>query len=260
MIYDLLHAYKDYLLTFYRPDTAETYYKKICTLFEGQSLVDTIKRLDVDMVMGKLSEVKHKNRFSQYKNAFMHFCAFQGINLAYDTLKHIKELETGTRKKRRKLGAVDFTEVDKKIKRIRNKRLKISYQAIIATGLRVSEIADISPMGCIVTDKEITFNFTAKGGVNAVATITKASYPKLYKDIGVFIESDSNAQDKSLFYSADYLQKKARELGFTCHDLRRAFAKLEYKKCRSKTAVMKKLRHTSKRTTNIYLRSKVKID
>jgi len=257
MKYDLLNAYKNYLLALYRPDTAQTYYKKLCTLFDGQSLTDTMSNLDIDKILGNLSAIKHKNRFSQFKNAFLHFCTFQNITLSANSLEIIKQLEACTRKKHRKLNSVDFAQVDKRIKHIRNKKLKLSYQAIIVTGLRVSELASISSNDCTITDDTITFAFVGKGGTSEVVMIQECAYSKLYHDLVDFIEGTK--EDKKVFYSANYLQKQAKKLGFSCHDLRRACAKLEYKKCRSKKQVMEKLRHASIKTTKIYLKSKVKI-
>ena len=257
MKYDLLSAYRDYLSELYRPSTADTYYKKLCTLFEGQSLIDTAHNLDIDRILDNLSTVKHKNRFSQFKNAFLHFCVFQNIVLSDDTLKAIEQIGKSTKKKHRKLKPVDFTQVDKKIKRIRNKKMKLSYQTIIATGLRISELASISQNNCTITDGEIIFTFVGKGGASEIVTIGAAEYSKLYHGLKELIQS--TPKDKKLFYSANYLQRQAKELGFACHDLRRAFAKLEYKKCRSKTVVRNKLRHSSIKTTNKYLRVLVKI-
>lgn len=259
MLYDLLKAYKCALLQKLAPASATIYYKKLCLLLEGQSIFDPVGNLDMDKILDKLSEVKHKNRFSQFKNAFLYFCEFQNIALPANTLEHIKTLEQNTRKKRRKLKVVEYSAVDKKIKRLRNKRLKLSYQTMIATGLRVSELSSIAPSGCSITSEAITFSFTAKGGTNGVVTIPAAPYPNLYKDLQLLIESARQAKERKLFYSAGYLQKEAKKLDFVCLDLRRAFAKLEYKKCRCKSEVMKKLRHKSIKATNIYLRSKVKV-
>jgi len=259
MKYDLLNAYRDYLLASYRPSTANTYYKKLCTLFEGQSLTDTANALNIDKILDNLSTIKHKNRFSQSKNAFLHFCKFQNISLPADTLETIEQLGKSTRKKHRKLSNVEFAEVDKKIKHIRNKKLKLSYQTIIATGLRVSELASISPKDCTISDDTITFAFIGKGGASELVEIDATTYPKLYRDIKEIIQSSSHNQNKRLFYSVNFLQRKVKELGFGCHDLRRAFAKLEYKKCKSKTQIMEKLRHSSFKTTKIYLKSKVKV-
>jgi len=257
MKYDLLSAYKNYLLVLYRPDTANTYYKKLCTLFEGQSLTDTANNLDIDKILDNLGTIKHKNRFSQSKNAFLHFCVFQNITLSADILEIIEQLERTTRKKHRKLKPIEFVQVDKKIKRIRNKKLKLSYQTIIATGLRVSELSGINPENCTVTNNTITFSFVGKGGKNEVVEVQAAAYSKLYQSLKELI--DGTSKDKKIFYSANYLQRQAKELGFTCHDLRRACAKLEYKKSRSKKQVKEKLRHANIKTTKIYLKSKVKI-
>jgi len=257
MIYDLLASYKDYLLETYRPATAETYYKRLSTLFEGQSISNTASKLDIEKVLEKLSTIKHRNYFSQSKNAFLHFCEFQDISLSADTLGNIKELEEVTRKKYRKLDPIDYTQVNTKIKHIKNKKLKLCYQVIVATGLRVSELAGISASDCLISGDEITFHFTGKGGKQEAVTLQAVEYPRLYQGVREFIEKTPS--NRKLFYSANYLQTKAKELGFKCHDLRRAYAKIEHKKCRSKAQVMKKLRHSSIKNTNIYLRSKVKI-
>jgi len=257
MKYDLLNAYKDYLLTSYRPQTANTYYKKLCTLFEGQSFSYTSNNLNIDKIMEKLGKIKHKNHFSQSKNAFLRFCEFLHINLSVDTLELIKELEENTRKKYRKLKPVEFNQVDKKIKHIKNKKLKLCFQTIVATGFRISELASITSNNCTIADDGITFAFIGKGGASEVIELQASTHPKLYQSLKELIESTS--MDKRIFYSANYLQRQTKELGFGCHDLRRIYAKLEYKKSKSKRHVMKKLRHSSIKTTNIYLRSKVKI-
>jgi len=263
MKYGLLTAYRNYLLGIYRPETAQTYYKKLCTLFDGQNLLYTASNLDIDKILDNLSTIKHKNRFSQSKNAFLHFCKFQNIALPYDKLETIKQLEKGTKKKHRKLKVVEFATIDKTIKHLRNKKLKLSYQTLIATGLRVSELASITLEDCTITEDEIKFTFVGKGGAYEVVELQKITYYKLYQDLKEHIKSAANGKNvlktSKVFYSANYLQRRSKELGFGCHDLRRAFAKLEYKKCRSQKQVMEKLRHASVKTTKIYLRSKVKL-
>ena len=273
MIYDLLREYKNYLLEAYSRETADTFRARLAALFAGQPAQDTVNRLDVQKVLDKLSEVKYKNYFSQAKNAFLHFCEFQHIKLSVDTMDRIKELESSTKKKHRKLKSIAYTKIENKIKRLRNMKLKLSYQTIIATGLRVSELSWLSPNDCTISADSITFNFIGKGGKAGTATIKAVEYPKLFERLKVLIHStlalplatpagktnNMVNSDKKVFYSAGYLQSKARELGFGCHDLRRAFAKLEYKKCRNKAEVSRKMRHSNIRTTNIYLKSKVKL-
>ena len=257
MLYDLLKAYKLYLLDSLRPASAQTYYKRLALLLQGQSISDPVGRLDIDKVLHKLGKIKYKNHFSQSKNALLHFCEYQGINLSYDTLKSIKAFEEATKKKRRGLKAIEYQAIDHKIKRLKNKRLQLSYQVMIATGLRVSELSGISPSDCIVQDDGITLQFTGKGGNHEEVSLLALEHPQLYE--GLKKQLDDSSSSKKVFYSAIYLQTKAKELGFKCHDLRRACAKLEYKKSGSKLKVMEKMRHASIKNTKIYLRSKIKI-
>ena len=175
-------------------------------------------------------------------------------------LTEIKNLEAKTRKKYRKFKELDFNEVNKKIKAIKNQRLKLCYQTILATGLRVAELSQITTQDCKFLDDEVHFFFIGKGGMLQMVKLLKNEYPKLYENLK---ETHATLCEKpkvkpKMFYSAVYLQNKARKLGFTCHDLRRAFAKLEYKKSKSKKEVMQKLRHTSMKNTMIYIRRKIK--
>jgi len=126
---------------------------------------------------------------------------------------------------------------------------------MLATGLRVSELSQITKKACLITNDRIIFSFIGKGGNEEEVFLNKQDDPKLYIAVKELIESS----DKKVFYSAIYLQTKAKELGFKCHDLRRAMAKLEYRKSKSKNVVMKKLRHSSMKNTNIYIKSKVKL-
>jgi len=79
MIYDLLESYRSYLLSSYRPTTANTYYNRLGSLLSGQSLTDTVNKLDIEQVLNKLRQIKHKNYFSQSKNALLLFCQFQNV-------------------------------------------------------------------------------------------------------------------------------------------------------------------------------------
>lgn len=82
----------------YSHETARTYYIRLDCLFEGQSLTNTVSRLDISKVINNLSKIKYKNHFSQSKNAFLHFCKFQNITLNSEHLKTIELLEKNTRK------------------------------------------------------------------------------------------------------------------------------------------------------------------
>lgn len=257
IIFSLLRSYREHLEGRLSPATANTYYKRLCTLFEGQNVVGVASSLDFERVSERLAQIKYKNHFSQAKNALWKYCEFRKISLPADFVERVGELEKNTRKKYRKLKAVDFALIDRKIKNIRNQKLKTSFQVLTATGLRVAELASIRFDDCTVTDEKITFDFLAKVRKRESVAIEKSDNPKIFQQTKELIKSTPT--HKKVFYSAVYLQGKAKELGFACHDLRRACAKLEYKKTRSKAEVMKKLRHSNLKTTRIYLKSKVKI-
>lgn len=258
MLYNMMADYRSWLETKYTPATAKAYYVRICSLLKGQPVNDTEKRLNVEKVIERLAELTHKNGFSQSKNSFLHFCEFENLSLSNEVIERIRELETHTRKKYRKLKAIDYITIDNKIKHLKNERLKLSFQMLTATGLRVSELAQITPAHCVIKNESLSFRFIAKGGKENTSTVLKSDHPELYEQLNELIIHTN--PERKIFYSSSYLQKQAKRLGFTCHDLRRACAKIEYKKSRSKAEVKKKLRHSTVKTTNIYLNSKVSIE
>ena len=222
-------------------------------------LIDTqnIGNLDISLIVDKLSEIKYKNYFSQYKNAFLYFLKFQQITLSNTNKERIEMLEKNLHKKYRKLKEVDFKVIDNKIKHIRNKKLKLSYQVMAEIALRVSEVAQIQKKDCISKEDTIMLCFIGLRGNKEEVVLKRSNNEKLFFDLQELIKKTND--NNKVFYSANYLQQKAKALGFTCSDLRRASAKIEYKKTKSKKAVQKKLRHKNIKATNTCLKSKVKI-
>jgi len=257
MKYEILSLYHKHLLKSFSTETVRVYVGRLDSLLEGQSLTHTLEEWDMEKVLENLSKIKYKNHFSQSKNALLYFCAFQNIIIESAYLNEITLLEQNTKRKYRKLKKVDFAEVEKTIKNLKNQKLKLSYQTIIKTGLRVFELAQITPKDCYTSESDILMTFFGKGGKNETVIINKKDDVKFFNKL---LNAINNADpDKKVFYSAIYLQIKAKEHGFACHDLRRAFAKIEYKKTKSKSHVMEELRHKGLKSTKIYLRSKVKI-
>ena len=251
----MLARYRAYLEERYLPATARTYYTRLCFLLEGQYFIEKFKDVDIQKVLEQLSSVKHKNYFSQCKNALRHFCEFENVKPEVQHLKKIKELEHSTRKKYRKLKVIHYQETYSKINGLKNLKLKLSFLTMLKTGLRVSELTQLTPYHCSLSGDDITFNFIAKGGQKEQVTISKDDNPNFFSLLLNHIQKMS--ENEYLFYSSAYLQTKAKEFGFKCHDLRRIYAQLEYKKTKSIKYVMKKLRHNSIKNTAIYLRCKV---
>lgn len=256
MKYNMLRGYDKYLMERYSKDTARTYRTRLNFLLEEQFLIDTYTDIDFEKVINQFAKIKHKNYFSQCKNAFFHFTEFQGKTLNSEEMRKIKELEQKTHKKYRKLKEINYPEVLRSINNLKNEKLKLSYQTMLCTGLRVSELAQITPQKSVIASDNIIFNFLGKGGRDESVTLYRSDN-KLFFD-GLVNQILNTKDSRKVFYSAVYLQETAMELGFKCHDLRRIYAQLEYKKTRNKNEVRKKLRHTSLKITNIYLRCKIK--
>lgn len=240
----------------YSKDTARTYRTRLNFLLEEQFLIDNFSDIDFEKVINQFAQIQHKNYFSQCKNALLHFAEFQGQKINHKDMKKISELEQKTHKKYRKRKEVNYQEILKSINNQKNEKLKLSFLTMLNTGLRVSELAQNTPQSCQKTNNEIIFNFIGKGGKKETVTLLKSDNKELFEKLVNYIEKvDVN---KKLFYSAIYLQENAKNLGFKCHDLRRIYAQLKYKETRDKNEVRKKLRHVNIKTTNIYLKCKIK--
>lgn len=258
LLYEAIGGFKSYLLTNgYSPRTVKTYCDRLAGLLKEQDRYNLKNGIDFRKILEDLAKVKYKNHFSQYKNSLLKFAEFQKIDLPQVALDSIEEIEKQKKKKYRNLKATEYKKVDQSIKHLKNKKMKTSFQVMLSTGLRVFELEQISPSSCQVSAEAIEFQFVGKGGKVQKSNIKKSDDLELYQKTKELIEQ--TPEDKKLFYSAVYLQRKAKTLGFACHDLRRICSKLEYKKTKNKEAVKLKLRHTSIKTSNIYLRSKVKI-
>lgn len=257
MKYDVLEKYKKFLSTKFRLTTVNTYYNRMDNLLEGQDLLTPLENLDMEMVFNNLTNIKYKNYFSQSKNALLYFLMFYNIPLDKSFQNKIEELEKKLVRKNRKLVGVQYSDVKNRINHIRNRKLRLCYQVMLSTGLRVSELSQIKKSDCIITDTEIIFCFTGKGGRKEQSILTKQEYSNVYRNLIMAIENIPD--DKKVFYSSNYLQQSCEGLGFHCHDLRRLYAKLECQKTKSKEKTKEKLRHTDMRTTEIYLNSKVKL-
>lgn len=257
MMYDILGEYRDYLKKNFCDETSRTYANRLELLLKDQSILNFEELLDVDKMIQALSQIKYRIAFSQSKNALLKFLEFKHITLNQEQLNQIEQLEKSTQKKYRKKKFADYKTVDKTIKHIRNQKLKLSYQTMLVSGLRVFELSQIKRDDCIITFDYIRMFFTGKGGEQESVVILKSENRSLYENL---IELISNTEfSGKVFFSSNYLQKKAHEYNFCCHDLRRIYSKLEYKKTKSKKEVQEKMRHSNEKTTEIYLKSNIQM-
>lgn len=254
MKYNTLREYETFLKGSMADSSAISYRKCVDTLLNDQYTADC-RNMNFDLISQKFEAMKHKNPYSKYKNAFLKFCEFQGIKLDNEFLLKLNLSSLDKKKQHRKLKEVDLKDINNHIRVIRDKKLKLSYQTILSTGLRISELSQIEKDNCVIDSEKIEMSFIGKGGNQESVIVLKKENEALYQNLSLLICESK----KKVFYSTNYLQTKATEKGFACHDLRRAFAKLEYEKNKSLNQTAEKMRHKSKKNTKIYTNSKVKI-
>jgi len=237
--------------------TVLTYYKAVCFLLQDQYLLDC-KQMDINAILDKLRATKHKGEYSKYKNAFLKLCAFLDIKLSIDIQSELDNMISEKKKKHRKLKTVKLPYIQKQIRGIRDKKLRLSFDTMLNTGLRVSELSQIKKEDCFFFDDDrMELTFIAKGGKQEKVFVQREKDKNFFNALSSFI--DTCKDDEKIFYSSSYLQARAKEKGFSCHDLRRAFAKVTYRDCKDINTVQRLLRHSNIKNTKLYLKSKVKL-
>lgn len=260
MKYTILEEFKQYLIACgLRPNTITIYYNRMECLLVEQYFINDGKEVDLTRVINNMSNIIYKNHFSQCKSALYYFLKCFHLTLTNEQLTIMNEIGSKTLRKTRKRKQVEYKQVRGSIWRLKNKKLKLSYLVMMETGMRVFEISQIKKKDCIISKEKIQFSFIEKGGMIETACIEKADNTTMYDTLKCIINYLQNENEK-LFYSTKYLQSNAKKYGFTCHDLRRIYAKKEYKKTASKISVMEKLRHDKVKTTLLYLNSSIKMD
>ena len=227
MKYSVLDDFKVFLHSKYRSRaTAKQYYFWAVRLLAGQFFSDLA--------------------------AFLNFAEFANINAVIPALSKPKK------RRNRKLKSRKLADINSKINVISDKRLSLSYKIMLATGLRVGELAsikkdDIKPL----QSGGFSLAFIPKRGGRGQITIP-ARQRYICNAMNEIIKPGNCGY--KVFYSAGYLQSNAKKRGFACHDLRRAFAKMIYRANGKKLAyTCEKMRHASPRTTKIYLKSKIEV-
>ena len=226
------------------------------SLLEGQYFFD-FDEMDIDIILNKLRALKYKGEYSKHKNAFLKFCDFLDIKLSADIIHELNIMIVSKKKKYRKLKSVKLQDIKKHMKMMKDKKLRLSYETMLCTGLRVSELSQIKKEDCIISDSEIALSVIGKGGKQEQVFVNINNDKNFFYNLCQHINAHETG--KKLFYSSSYLQAKANDKGFACHDLRRAFAKTIYKDCKDVNTVMRLLRHNKVKNTLLYLKSKVEI-
>lgn len=260
MKYDDLEAFREYLYAYIEnANTARKYYSAVKKLFSDVSIGD-IKTLGVDFYEAEIPrKFKTKNEVSAAKNGLKYFKEyFQITKIPGDTFYR----EVSQKKRNRSVKPkkeIPLDEVKRKTNQIKDVKYKYAYRLAMVSGLRVSELADVSADKLRFQDGTIYVHVTnGKGGSNGVVECMQDKY--LYERLQ---EYASENPEGPLFYSESTLRKKAWKLGMECHDFRRIFSitlREELKKKmpveEANQIVQDRMRHKRFSTTKRYLFNK----
>lgn len=218
-------------------------------------------------ILEGLKSIKNKTALSQVVNSIRIIQqANNNINIIdEDELKLI--IKNKSRNRHKSYEPYELKDALRKINALRNDKYKLAYRLMIASGLRVFEIESLEKDDIKFNGDDIFVTVRdGKGGKFGEVKCLEDKYlSKKLKGFLVYKES----KDK-IFYSKSVMQEKANKLGFKCHDLRRAYAKLvkkelvnnlvEVEKSEKEKIIEKEvktaLRHSKFETSKRYLYSK----
>jgi len=197
--------YKDYLINVAKLSeiTANTYINRLRYYYKNNKVLD---------------DKKSKNYINQTKNAIKYLYKMNDIYYSNETIDLSKIHDSMKHKKPVKIK-LKLSTTNKKINGLKDKRKKLAYRLQEVSGLRISEISNL-------TKNDITFEngkiyitvIDGKGNKDRRVATIKDKY--LYKELPELEERKGK-----LFHKENTLRKKAWELGFKTHKLRKVTAK-----------------------------------
>lgn len=150
--------------------------------------------------------------------------------------------------------------IKRKINALRDEKLKIALRLQLKSGLRVSEIANLTKDDVIFEENKIMLHVkNGKGSKSRTVHVIEDEY--LFKKLKDYI---GNCIHEKLFWSQNYLRHKAKVYDIETHDLRRINSQERFnqlieagkKKIQAKHEVKEELGHENLKFTNIYLNRK----
>lgn len=162
--------------------------------------------------------------------------------------------------KQKRLKDINLKRLNMKINAIRNIRYKLAFRLIEISGLRISEVSELTKADIEYCENFRMFVTIRRGKGN------KKRIVQTFTDKFVFDKIKNLSERKSkLFYKANTMQKEAQRLGFNCHLLRKVFATSLYYKVRVNTEkqriliVQKCLGHEKNLTYKRYVRKEINL-
>lgn len=180
-----------------------------------------------------------KNYYSQLKSALILYHENKDCYNHKD-IDLIKKFVKEAKKKPKKMEEpFKLKNINCRINALHDKRLKLAFRLQEISGLRISEIHDL-------TKEDLTFLDNYRILVNVrFGKGMKQRILQTLKDMYVWKELQNLKERKGkLFYSVIKMQKEAARLGFHTHDLRKVFAQVIYYKKADIELLKRLLGHT----------------
>ena len=262
MKFDVLHEFRSHLEGKYGENTAKKYYFAVKGMLTDMQF-DSVNQIKPEEIERRMSGLKTRNDFSAAKRGLLELQdCFPDLELpGSDFFTEASGSKRNYRK--RSFEPLQLDSVKRKINAIQDRRLKLAYRLMLASGVRVSEAAELAFWDISFSENGIEVHVrNGKGGKSRVIGGIRDKY--LERELPEFMADAKGSEDK-LFYSASHMEHEATALGFECHDLRRAFAKAYITRqkqeasdiCTAKGNLMIAMGHDNWRTTKRYLARKI---
>lgn len=171
---------------------------------------------------------KDKKYLNQIKQAVKYFYNMQDIYYNNDTMHLSKLHDKAKRKKREPEDTLHLKKINQKINLLdeKDKRKKLAFRLQEISGLRIAEISDLEKddLKFIDGNRIIVTVRNGKGGKRRVIKAIRDKY------VWEELQKLEPRKNNKLFHSKSSLMKKAQELDFNSHRLRKVFAdQINYK-------------------------------
>lgn len=264
MKYEQLYQFKNYVMQLdaLEHNTKQKYYHAVKSLVDDISF-DKLEDIKPDELMLRLNALRTKNDVSAAKRGLELLQDFYPKLQLPDELPEVSSHKRNIKK--RTFETVKLDTIKRKLYAIQDPKLRIGYELMLDTGLRVGEVAQITKDSISVDDEQDVYLHIEhfKGGK---AGYRKINSEKLAQKLLIYADTITD-QEQPIFYSSGHMKNKAHDMGFECHDLRRAFAKTNYREIkqdvgayRAKEEVRNIMDHADIRTTKKYLKRKIIMD
>lgn len=196
---------------------------KRCYLTSFKRFFYNNKKNKSNDILNTLKAIKNKTELSQVINS-IRLIQNNNKNISIIPESSLKEIIKNKPNNRHKsYEPYELSDKLRRINKIRDEKLRLAYRLMIVSGLRVFEVEALVKEDIEINNNDIVITVRdGKGGKFGEVKCLEDKY--LSKKLKDFLED--KVDDEKVFYAVRTMQNKAQELGFKCHDLRRAYAKL----------------------------------